>query len=270
MSIIDSSTSITITELSSQLGSPGAPLLLDVRREERFIEHPRMIASALRVKPQDIESSRLPQRDRPIVVYCVHGHEVGQDAAQMLRNRGFDARYLEGGIAAWDDAHLPTLRVTNARVHAGGSRWVTRERPKIDRIACPWLVRRFIDPLAQFEYVPPEQVVSHADAHGAIAYDVPGVQFTHRGEQCSFDALMADFDLQDPALARLALIVRGADTDRLDAAPQCAGLLAVSLGLVALHSDDHVLLEHGMQLYDALYAWCKQAAPERHGWNFPS
>lgn len=151
----------------------------------------------------------------------------------------------------------------------GGS-WVTRERPKIDRIACPWLIRRFIDSQARFAYVPAAQVLAYAQTHGAEPYDVPGVRFTHRAGQCSFDALMSDFDLREPALEKLALIVRAADTDRLDLAPQAAGLLAASLGLSALYADDLQMLEQGMALYDAFYAWCAQQSPERHGWNFPS
>lgn len=144
-------------------------------------------------------------------------------------------------------------------------KWITRERPKIDRIACPWLIRRFIDAQAQFLFFAPEKVIDEAAATGAIPYDVPGVQLTHRGDQCSFDAFIADYDLHDPALDRMATIVRGADTGRLDLAPQSAGLLAISLGLARIHADDHALLAQGMAIYDALYAWCRQADAERHG-----
>jgi hypothetical protein len=147
-------------------------------------------------------------------------------------------------------------------------KWVTRERPKIDRIACPWLIQRFVDRDAEFLYVPPAQVLEVAQRTGAIPYDVPGVELTHDGELCSFDALLRKYELSDAALAKLALIVRGADTDRLDLAPQCAGLLAITLGLVHNHADDHVVLAHGMVLYDALYAWCRMESPERHRWNY--
>ena len=144
------------------------------------------------------------------------------------------------------------------------SKWVTRERPKIDRIACPWLIRRFIDARAEFLYVPAEQVLAVAKAGQAIPYDVPDAQFSHRGELCSFDAFLADFAIDDPALAELALIVRGADTGKLELTPQSPGLLAVSLGLSANSPDDLAMLEHGMVVYDALYAWIRAARAEIH------
>ena len=145
--------------------------------------------------------------------------------------------------------------------------WITRERPKIDRIACPWLIARFIDEDPDFLYVPRDEVMDVAAETGATPYDVPGVELGHHGEQCSFDAFLKKYALDDPALHDLAVIVRGADTDRLDLAPQCAGLLALSLGLSARFSDDHEQLSHGFVMYDALYAWLKNARSERHDWN---
>jgi hypothetical protein len=139
-------------------------------------------------------------------------------------------------------------------------KWVTRERPKIDRIACPWLIRRFIDPEAEFLYVPKNLVLETAAATGATPYDIPGVEYGHHGEKCSFDAFIGRHGLTDPALLKLADIVRGADTDRLDLAPECAGLYAISLGLSRNIADDHEMLRHGMVLYDALYAWCRAQA----------
>lgn len=147
-------------------------------------------------------------------------------------------------------------------------KWITRERPKIDRIACPWLVARFIDQQPKFLFVPPDQVLATAQSTGAIAYDVPGVELTHEGELCSFDTMLKKYGLATPALQDLALIVRGADTDRLELAPQCAGLLAISLGLSRNFADDHEMLRHGMVVYDALYAWCCHARGERHSWNY--
>jgi len=149
------------------------------------------------------------------------------------------------------------------------SKWVTRERPKIDRIACPWLIRRFIDPRAEFLYVPSGQVRAVAKAEQAIPYDVPDVQFSHRGELCSFDAFLADFGLEDPALAELALIVRGADTGRPELTPQSPGLLAISLGLSVNYPDDHAMLEHGMVMYDALYAWIRTSRAQIHDADLP-
>ena len=147
------------------------------------------------------------------------------------------------------------------------SRWITRERPKIDRIACPWLVSRFIDPQAQFFYVPTAMVFEEGRRLNAIAYDIPGGPISHEGELCSFDTLLRAFRLEDAALHVLARIVRGADTDRLDLAPQSAGLLAFSLGLSRLHGDDHAMLAAALPLYDALYAWSQGAQQEAHSWN---
>ncbi len=144
------------------------------------------------------------------------------------------------------------------------SRWVTREHPKIDRIACPWLIRRFIDPRAEFLYVPATQVLAVAQAEQAIPYDVPDVQFAHRGELCSFDAFIADFALDDPVLAELAPIVRGADTGKPELTPQSPGLLAISLGLAVNYPDDHAMLEQGMIVYDAFYAWIRTTRADMH------
>jgi hypothetical protein len=145
-------------------------------------------------------------------------------------------------------------------------KWVTRERPKIDRIACPWLITRFIDPDPEFLYVPADQVLAVAEERNAIPYDIPGVEFSHVGELCSFDAFLAKYDLDEPALQQLAVIVRGADTSRLDLTPQSAGLFAISLGLSARFQDDHEMLAHGMVMYDALYAWCGSCQDEQHNW----
>ncbi len=145
-------------------------------------------------------------------------------------------------------------------------KWITRERPKIDRIACPWLISRFIDPAAEFLYVPAADVLKIAAETGATPYDIPGVEMTHVGQLCSFDAFLSKHALVEPALQQLATIVRGADTSRLDLAPQSAGLYAVSLGLSQVFKDDHEMLRHGMVVYDALYAWCKTCQAETHNW----
>ena len=145
-------------------------------------------------------------------------------------------------------------------------KWITRERPKIDRIACPWLILRFIDHDAEFLYVPAAQVLATAASTGATPYDIPGVEMTHVGELCSFDAFLGKYRLGDPALHDLARIVRGADTSRLDLTPQSAGLYAISLGLSRMHADDHEMLRHGLMMYDALYAWCLEGRGETHNW----
>lgn len=146
-------------------------------------------------------------------------------------------------------------------------KWVTREHPKIDRIACPWLIARFVDQTPEFLFVPAANVLAVARTTEAVPFDVPDVELSHVGEFCSFDAFLHKYRLDDPALAGLALIVRGADTARLDLVPQAAGLLAISLGLSHVFEDDHEMLRHGMVIYDALYAWCQHAQDERHTWN---
>ena len=146
-------------------------------------------------------------------------------------------------------------------------RWITRARPKIDRIACPWLIERFIDREAEFIFVPPDQVLAKAKELGAIPFDVEGVELSHEGPLCSFDALLKKYEIHDPALHEIAVIVRGADTERLDLAPQAAGLLAISLGLSRNFADDHEQLAQGMIMYDALYSWAKHVRAERHTWN---
>lgn len=145
-------------------------------------------------------------------------------------------------------------------------KWVTRERPKIDRIACPWLIARFIDAKPEFLYVPAPDVLKVAEEAGAIPYDIPGVEMSHQGELCSFDAFLKKYGLTDPALQQLAAIVRGADTSRLDLTLQSHGLYALSLGLSQMFADDHEMLKHGMVMYDALYAWCRHCQSETHNW----
>jgi rhodanese-related sulfurtransferase len=262
--------SIDPRTLHSQLGTARAPWVLDVRRDPAFDADSRLIAGAVRPSGDLVAFVKSLARGRPVVAYCVKGAEVGVGAAATLAAAGYDATYLTGGILAWQAEGLPTImRRPDWRV-PGGSRWITRARPKIDRIACPWLIRRFIDPLAVFDYVPTAQVFDEAAARNAIPYDIPGAEVTHRGERCSFDALIEDFALEDAGLARLAVVVRGADTDRHDLAPECAGLVATSLGLSQRYADDHEMLEHAMPVYDGLYAWCRAQAEgsgERHGWN---
>jgi len=258
--------SITAMQLKSRLSGGEAPLLIDVRREAAFRSAADMAAGALRRDPAAVASwaKELP-RASSVVVYCVHGHEVSQNAAKALREAGFTASFLEGGL---EEGWKAAGGAVAAKPKDAATRWVTRERPKIDRIACPWLVRRFVDPGAEFLYVPQKEVIEVAKAKEAVPYDVPDVHFTHDGELCSFDAFIRTYRLGgDPALARLAAIVRGADTGRLDLAPQAAGLLAVSLGLSRNFADDHEMLGHGMVMYDALYAWCRDGQDETHTWN---
>lgn len=281
------SLSIAPQDLASRIGTPGAPLLLDVRRPARFADSPHLLATARHCTPEALAGLVAAGPPREVVVYCVYGHAVSQEAAAQLRQAGWDARFLAGGfeggepgtdapqdVARWRETRpltlpkRPDLGVDGTAV----SRWITRAQPKIDRVACPWLVRRFIDPRAEFFYVQAAQVLAEAQRLGAVAYDIPGAPITHEGTLCSFDALLSAFGLQaDPALAALAHIVRAADTDALQQAPQAAGLLAVSLGLSQLHaSDDRAMLAAAMPVYDALYAWCRQqvqGVQETHRWT---
>jgi rhodanese-related sulfurtransferase len=246
--------SISTTDLYTRLGTASAPLVIDVRRAAAFEAADSLIASAVYRKPDDVEHWRrdLPS-GRPVVAYCVHGHEVSQGVTAALRASGVDAAYLAGGVADWEERKLPTRRKRDP----SENKWVTREHPKIDRIACPWLVSRFINPLAAFLYVPADQVVAVAKQEEATPYDIKGVQFGHVGDHCSFDAIVKAFAIKDPALDHLATIVRGADTSRPDLTPQCEGLLAISYGLSANFPDDHEMLRHGLVMYDALYTWCR-------------
>jgi rhodanese-related sulfurtransferase len=265
--------SIDPRSLYSRLGSAGAPLVLDVRRDAAFDADTHLIAGAVRPEGDLLAFVARHAAGRPVVTYCIKGAEVGVGAATTLGRAGYDAAFLEGGILAWQGAGLPTLKRRPEWRVPGGSRWITRARPKIDRIACPWLIRRFVDPLATFDYVPAARVLEEAAARNAVAYDIDGAPVTHQGEHCSFDAVIEAFALEDAALARLATIVRGADTGRPDLAPECAGLLATSLGLSQRYADDHEMLEHAMPVYDGLYAWCREQTAgrvERHTWTAPS
>jgi rhodanese-related sulfurtransferase len=267
---MDTVASIAPVSLYARMGTQRAPLVLDVRPPAPFAADPRMIPGALQPTADVVAFAAAHASGRPVVACCVHGHEVSREAARALSRSGHDAAFLEGGLEAWIAAGLATIRRRPEWRVPGGSRWITRARPKIDRIACPWLIRRFIDPLARFDYVPAERVLEEAEKRAAVAFDLPGAPVTHRGERCSFDALIEDFAIADPALDRLAAIVRGADTDRMDLAPQCAGLLATSLGLSARFADDHEMLENAMPIYDGLYAWCRrevEGIAERHDWT---
>ena len=251
--------------LYGRLGPASAPIVIDVRPAGTGEAADKAILGSFRRAPEQVDQW---QRDlgigRPIVVYDGAGGETGQQIAATLRADGLSASFLLGGFKSWVENRLPTRKTLGSR----SGKWVTRERPKVDRIACPWLIRRFIDPEAEFLYVPTEQVFAIAEEAGATPYDIPGAEsFSHDGEPCSFDDFLKVFEIADPGLDQLALIVRGADTGRPDLSPQSSGLLALSLGLSANFSDDHAMLEHGMVMYDALYAWCRSLQRETHTWT---
>ena len=247
--------SITADALSAALAQSNPPLVIDVRRTKAFVDATDMLAGAVRRNPETAASwaSGLPAGS--IVVYCVHGHEVSQSAARALREQGLKAQYLEHGIEGWREAG----GALQDKPGGAPTRWVTRARPRIDRIACPWLIRRFIDTDAEVLYVPTAEVAAAAKANNATAFDIPGVLFGHHGASCSFDAFVRHYRLSgNPALTRLADIVRAADTDRAADSREAPGLLAISIGLGRLYADDRELLAQGMIMYDALYRWCRE------------
>ena len=252
------------SELRSRIAGDDPPIIVDVRKPAAYLESTQMIGGALRRDPARVDAwARSLPAASSVVVYCVHGREVSQNAAKALAAHGLAARYLEGGLEGWKEAG----GAIDEKPRGASTRWVTRERPKIDRIACPWLIARFIDPDAEFVYVPAKTVLAAAKERDAIPYDIPDVHFSHAGDHCSFDAFLKHYRLHDPALAELALIVRGADTAHLELAAQAPGLAAISLGLSRNFADDHEMLKHGMVMYDALYTWCKQGKDEVHTWN---
>ena len=260
---------VTAAELARQVGTPAAPRVIDVRRREAFDASPRVIAGATWRDHREAAAwgSALPA-DLDLVVYCAHGHAVSQAAVALLRAAGRRASYLAGGFAAFVEAGGTTVLkdVVPAASDRGPGRWVTRERPKVDRIGCPWFLRRFVDPHARIFYIAADRVSEAARELDAVPFDIDGVEFSHRGELCSFDTFLDRFGIEDAALRHVARIVRGADTARLDLEPEAAGLLAMALGLSAVYGDDHAALAAGMALYDGLYGWARFARGETHNW----
>ena len=255
---------ITADKLARLVGTPGCPAIVDVRDPDSAL-----IPGSIRRDAQAVPIWASALSASAALVVCDHGGANSAGVAAWLRQAGIRAETLEGGIAAWRDAGLPLVDESRLplRDAEGRTIWVTRARPKVDRIACPWLIRRFVDPAALFLFVAPGEVAGVVERFGATPFDVDGVFWSHRGEQCTFDVMVEEFGLSGfPALARLALIVRGADTAHPEIAPQSAGLLAASLGLSRMYSDDLEQLEAGMALYDAFYRWARDAVDETHDW----
>ncbi|MEO0711299.1 MAG: sulfurtransferase/chromate resistance protein, partial [Pseudomonadota bacterium] len=227
---------------------------------------PRLIPGARRVDYRQA-GAIAPLGDRVLVI-CHRGLKLSQGVAAQLRARGIVAETLLGGMVAWSEGGFPTLKAGALPPPGPWGRvvWVTRQRPKVDRIACPWLIRRFIDPLAEFLFVAPSQVLAVAGKFDAIPFDVEGAFWSHRGENCSFDTFLEETGLEMPALAHLARLVRAADTNRLDTEPEAAGLLAASLGLSRIYRDDLAQLEAGLPLYDMFFRWARDATAEGHDW----
>jgi rhodanese-related sulfurtransferase len=255
--------SISPDKLFRLIGTPSAPLLVDVREKPL-----RLIPSSRPLSHDQVETWADALSD-PVIAICDEGRDKAAGAAAWLRQKGIDAEILEGGLNAWESAGLPIVDAEKLppRDRHGHTRWVTRARPKVDRIACPWLIRRFIDPDAVFLFVAPSEVEGVAQQLDAAPFDCDGVFWSHRADQCSFDTMVEELGLSSfEALQRLRVIVRGADTARPELAPQCAGLVAASLGLSRMFANDHEQLEAGMVLYDAFYRWCRDAVDETHDW----
>jgi len=263
-----STTAITISQLSRLIGLPHAPALLDVRIDEDYQADPRLVPGSLRRDYRAAQTWADNYRNRSVVVICQQGQKLSEGTAAWLRFEGIDAQTLEGGFEAWKAAGELLVRTDKLppRDERGRTVWVTRARPKIDRIACPWLIRRFIEPAAVFLFVPPAEVTAVAERFDATPFDIEGVFWSHRGESCTFDTMIEEFGLTSEPLMHLARIVRGADTARPELTPQSAGLLAASLGFSRMYRDDLPQLEAAMALYDAFYRWCRDATAETHNW----
>lgn len=261
-------TEITVTQLSRLVGLAGAPLIIDVRIPDDYQADPRLIPGSVRRDFSTVLTWAEEFAGRSVVVSCQKGLKLSQGVAAWLRHEGIAAESLEGGFEAWKEARQPLARADNLgpRDQQGRTIWVTRARPKIDRIACPWLIRRFVDPNAVILFVSAPEVLAVADRFKATPFDVDDVFWSHRGERCTFDTMLDELGLDTKPLRHLATIVRGADTARLDLAPEAAGLLAISLGYSRNYRDDLEQLSAAMSIYDALYRWCRDATDETHNW----
>jgi rhodanese-related sulfurtransferase len=265
---MSSPTTISSDKLARLIGTANRPALIDVRTDEDFAADPRLIPGAVRRRHEDTPGWGEEFSGRSAIVVCLRGQKLAQGTAAWLRHLRVEAEALEGGFEGWKAAKLPLVPAAKLpkRDAQGRTVWVTRARPKIDRIACPWLIRRFVDPDAVFLFVAPAEVVGVGERFGAAAFDIENVFWSHRGELCTFDMMVEEFGLATPAMLRLATMVRAADTARLDLCPEAAGLLAASLGLSRMYDDDLEQLEAGIALYDAFYRWCRDATGETHNW----
>jgi len=268
---MSSNTEITVSQLARIIGTPAAPVIIDVRTGEDYDADPRLVPAAVRRDFRTVSAWAPEFARRQAVIVCQRGQKLSQGAAAWLRHEGATAESLEGGFEAWRDSGGLLLSTDKlpSRDDSGRTVWVTRARPKVDRIACPWLIRRFVDPRAVFLFVAPAEVPMVAERFGAVPFDIEDVFWSHRGDTCTFDTMIEEFGLRSEPLDRLASIVRAADTGRPDAVPQASGLLAASLGLSRLFRDDLEQLDAGMVLYDAFYRWCRDAVEETHNWPAP-
>jgi rhodanese-related sulfurtransferase len=260
---------ISVDKLARLIGTPNCPALVDVRTDDDYKADPRLIPGSIRRAHADVCAWACEFTGRSAIAICQSGAKLSEGAAAWMRHGGVAADTLEHGFEGWRKAGLPVVTATRMPPLDDHKRtvWVTRARPKVDRIACPWLIRRFVDPRAVFLFVAPAEVEGVAERFSAAPFDIEGAFWGHRGDTCTFDVMVEEFGLATEPLLRLAAIVRGADTGRMDAAPQAAGLLAASLGLSRMYADDLAQLEAGMTLYDAFYRWCRDATDETHTWH---
>jgi rhodanese-related sulfurtransferase len=265
---MSSYTSISPEKLARLIGTANTPALIDVRIDEDFAADPRLIPGSLRRSHLNVADWAASLAGRSAIIICHKGQKLSEGTAAWLRHSGVPAETLEGGFLGWETAKLPLVTASKLppRDAIGRTVWVTRSRPKIDRIACPWLIRRFIDPQAVFLFVAPSEVVAVGERFNAVPFDIENIHWSHRGELCTFDVMIEEFAIGSPPLLRLAQMVRAADTGRLDLSPEAPGLLAASLGLSRMYDDDLEQLEAGLTLYDAFYRWCRDATGETHNW----
>lgn len=263
-----SPTEITVSQLTRLIGTPDCPIIIDLRIDEDFAEDPRLIPQSFRHSFRDITSLVPKLGTTRVVVSCHKGKKISQGVVAILRDHGVQVESLEGGFNGWRDGDGALVQASKIPKHNSEGRtvWVTRQRPKIDRLACPWLIRRFIDRNAQILFVAPSEVLDVAEKFDATPFDVEDVFWSHRDDRCTFDTMIEEFELRTPPLKQLATIIRGADTNKHDLAPESAGLLAASLGLSRMYRDDLAQLEAGMTLYDAFYRWARDATKEVHDW----
>lgn len=259
---------MTVPQLLRLIGLPDAPVIVDISIDPDFADEPFLIPGAVRLPHTDLAGIKQRIAGRASLIICQKGVKLSQGMAARLRSDGLAAEYLRGGNYGWRD-HDGAPRIPAAAIPPqidAATLWVTRHRPKIDRIACPWLIRRFVDAQARFLFVSPAEVAGVAERYGATPFDIEGVFWSHRGDRCTSDTMLEAFGLQTPALLRLADVVRAADTNRHDLAPEAAGLLALSVGLSRQYRSDEAQLEAGMALYDALYSWARDGQDEGHDW----
>jgi rhodanese-related sulfurtransferase len=260
---------INVVQLNRLIGTHDAPVIVDVRIDNDHASDPRMLPASVRRDHRSVSSWAGEYAGRSVVVICQRGQKLSQGVAAWLRHAGARAENLDGGFEAWIESKGLLVRPDHVPEpdKQGRTVWVTRARPKIDRVACRG---SFAASSAVFLFVAPAEVADVADRFRATPFDIEDVFWSHRGELCTFDVMIQEFGLHSEALDRLALIVRAADTARLDLAPQAAGLLAASLGLSRMHKDDLVQLDASFSLYDAFYRWSRDAVSETHNWPTPA